>query len=154
MLQAPASQQTMILFVKITVEELSKNGKRHKWEKHHCDKCQRNMWGHGFVMRYFSEACDEVYLKRYRCPDCSIVVTTRPETHWKGIRSAVQAIYDVLKAKLRGFWPPGFPRQRGWHWLRRFVELAKMENQDSLPSFLAHCFSKQIPFLFNRNSLF
>jgi hypothetical protein len=136
----------MILFAKITIEELSKKGKTHKWEKHHCDECQRNMWGHGFVMRYFAEALGEIYLKRYRCPDCSTVVTTRPETHWKGIRSAIGAIYEALRSKLTGFWPPGFPRQRGLHWLRRFVALAKMENQVNLPSFLVHCFTKKVHF--------
>lgn len=136
----------MILSIKITIEELSKKGKTHKWEKHQCDKCQRNMWGHGFIMRYFAEAYEGIYLKRYRCPDCSTVVTTRPETYWKGIRSAIQTIYKVLKSKFAGFWPPGFPRQRGLHWLKRFVELAKMENQDNLPSFLSQCVMKQIHF--------
>lgn len=136
----------MILFIKITIEELSKKGKTYKWEGHRCDKCQRNMWGHGFVARYFAEASDEIYLKRYRCPGCSTVVTTRPETHWRGIRSAILTIYEVLRSRLTGFWPPGFPRQRGLHWLKRFVDLAKMENQDNLPSFLILCFAKQIRF--------
>lgn len=104
------------------------------------------MWGHGFVMRYFSESSVEIYLKRYRCPDCSVVVTTRPETHWKAIRSSILTVYEVLKSKLTGFWPLDFPRQRGLHWLRRFVDLAKMENQENLPWFLAHCFEKQIRF--------
>ena len=136
----------MIFFTKITIEELSKNGKDHKWGKYFCDKCQRNMWGHGFVMRYFAEASGEIYLKRYRCPDCSTVVTTRPETHWKSIRSSIQAIYEALKSKLAGFWPLGFPRHRGQHWLKSFVNLAKMENQENLPSFLSYCFQKQIRF--------
>lgn len=136
----------MILFLKITIEELSKNGKNHKWGKCFCDKCHRNMWGHGFVMRYFSESDDEIYLKRYRCPGCSTVVTVRPENYWQRIRSSIQTIYEALKAKLAGFWPPRFPRQRGLHWLRRFVDLAKMENQASLPLFLSHCFRKQLRF--------
>jgi len=139
-------QIRMILFVKITIEELSKNGKNHKWEKCFCDKCHRNMWGHGFVMRYFSETCAEIYLKRYRCPKCSTVVTARPEGYWQRIRSSVQSIYEALKSKLSGFWQAGFPRQRGLHWLKSFIELAKMENQVNLPSFLAHCFVKQIRF--------
>ncbi|MBI4404826.1 MAG: hypothetical protein HY537_11725 [Deltaproteobacteria bacterium] len=132
--------------MKITIEELSKKGKTYKWEKHHCDKCQRDMWGHGFVMRYFAEALDGVYLKRYRCPDCSTVVTTRPETHWNSIRSAILTIYRALKSKLTGLWPPGFPRQRGLHWLKRFIDLAKMENQNNLSWFLTFCFAKQLRF--------
>ncbi|MBI4405001.1 MAG: hypothetical protein HY537_12625 [Deltaproteobacteria bacterium] len=97
-------------------------------------------------MRYFAEASDAIYVKRYRCPDCSTVVTTRPETHWKGIRSAILTMYEVLRSKLTGFWPPGFPRQRGLHWLLRFIDLAKMEQQDNLLSFLSFCFAKQIRF--------
>ena len=143
---APALQQIMILHIKITLEELSKIGKNHKWEKHPCEKCHRNMWGHGFVMRYFSEIAQGLHLKRYRCPECSTVVTTRPESHWRGIQSAVLTIYGVLKSKLVGFWPPGFPRQRGLHWLKRLVRVAKMDNHESLPLFLEHCFQKQICF--------
>jgi hypothetical protein len=142
----PAILEIMILSAKITIVELSKKGKTHKWEKNRCEKCQRNMWGHGFVARYFAEVMSAVYLKRYRCPGCSVVVTSRPETHWKGIRSSISAIYDALKCRLTGFWPPGFPRQRGLHWLRRFVTFAKMENQQSLPLFLEYCLVKQIHF--------
>jgi hypothetical protein len=136
----------MILLVKITIEELSKNGKDHKWEKCFCDKCHRNMWGHGFTLRYFSEILDGIYLKRYRCPDCCCVVTVRPEGYWQGIRSSIQSIYEALKSRLNGYWQSGFPRQRGLHWLKKFVSLAKMENQASLPSYLTHCFFKQIHF--------
>mgnify|MGYP003893747999 CR=1 FL=1 len=146
MLVPPALQQVMILFIKITIEELSKNGKNHKWDKHQCDKCHRNMWGHGFVMRYFAEITDGIYLKRYRCPDCTMVVTTRPDSHWKSFRSAIQTIYEALKSKLTGFWPLEFPRQRGLHWLLRLVNLAKMENQENLTSYLDYCFVKQICF--------
>jgi hypothetical protein len=136
----------MILSTKITIEELSRNGKNHKWEKHFCEICHRNMWGHGFVTRYFAEVDAAVYLKRYRCPGCSTVVTTRPETYWVRVRSSIRTIYVTLKTKLTGSWPVGFPRQRGLHWLGRFVNLAKMENKESLPLFLEHCFQKQICF--------
>jgi hypothetical protein len=136
----------MILSVKITIEELSKKGKSHNWDKHRCEKCQRNMWGHGFVMRYFAETVAAIFLKRYRCPDCRAVVTARPETHLKGMQSAIQTVYLALKSKLSGFWPPGFPRQRGLHWLRKFVDIAKMENETNLPLFLKHCLAKRIHF--------
>jgi hypothetical protein len=136
----------MILSTKITIEELSKNGKDHKWEKCFCEECQRNMWGHGFTMRYFSEIHEGIYLKRYRCPNCSCVVTVRPEGYWKWIRSSIKTIYEALKSRFTGFWQSGFPRQRGLHWLKKFVSLAKMENQANLPIYLTHCFSKQIHF--------
>lgn len=136
----------MIIFVKITIEELSRNGKKHKWERSFCDSCQRNRWGHGFVRRYFSEVFSEIYLKRYRCPGCVQVLTTRPVGYWLHLRSSILTIYEALKSKLKGLWPPGFPRQRGGHWLRRFVELSKIEMQGSLLLFLENCFAKQVHF--------
>ena len=137
----------MILSTKITIEELSKNSRHFKWDKYFCDKCHRYMWGHGYCLRYFSDILESVYLKRYRCPGCRKVVTIRPEGYWKYLRSSIRAIYEALRVRLTGFWPLGFPRQRGGHWLLRFGRLAQMENQECLPTFLEHCFSKQIHFL-------
>jgi hypothetical protein len=137
----------MILITKITVEELAKNGKNHKWDKFHCEECHRFMWGHGFVFRYFSSISDSVYLKRYRCPQCLVVVTVRPEGYWPFIRSSISTIYSILNARiLNGFWPEGFPRQRGGHWLKRFAENAKMNCQENLLNFLQYCFEKQLRF--------
>jgi len=137
----------MILPNKITISELSKNGKAHKWDKCHCQDCHRDMWGHGYVGRYFAATAGLVYLKRYRCPDCLVVVTVRPEGYWPRIRSSILTIFESLKAKLEyGLWPVGFPRQRGGHWLKRFVGFARMEMQTCLSPFLSQCFSKQLFF--------
>jgi hypothetical protein len=138
----------MILPYKITLEELSKAGKDFKWPNHHCGACQRNMWGHGYVARYFTAILNVVYLKRYRCPGCGVVMTIRPEGYWPHIRSSIFAAYEALKSKLRhGRWPPLFPRQRGWHWLKRMVLFAQMEAVKNLTSFLDYCYLKQIRFL-------
>jgi hypothetical protein len=137
----------MILQTKITVEELSKNGKNHNWERHLCNKCNRFMWGHGFVARYFASAVAVVFLKRYRCPDCSVVVTTRPEGHWPSIRSSTGTIYQVLFSRIKeGHWPLSFPRQRGGHWLKRFSLNARMSCETELLKFLEFCFLKQLHF--------
>src|ERR1700678_4309573 len=107
----------MISYRKITLEELAKNGKNHKWDEFHCDKCERNMWGHGFVSRYFSSLSESVFLKRYRCPKCWVVVTMRPEGYWPRIRSSIVSIFKNLIFRIKEcYWPPGFPRQRGGHW--------------------------------------
>jgi len=126
----------MILFSKITLEELAKLGKEYKWENHPCEDCKRNMWGHGFVLRYFAETSNEIYLKRYRCPECSTVVTTRPEGYWKFIRNSIGSICQALRSKLKGAWPWGCSRQRGGHWLRRFVRYVQMEGGSNLFEFL------------------
>lgn len=137
----------MILFIQISIDQLSKMGKDFKWGKYFCKECQRNAWGHGFVSRYFSEHKEQVPVKRYRCPGCGKVLTVRPEGYFQSIRSSISTISDILKAKLKGYWPRDFPRQRGGHWLRRFVSFAKMENSENLPAFLDQCFSNQLNFL-------
>lgn len=137
----------MILPYKITLEELSKIEKNYNWPKHPCESCHRNMWGHGYVARYFTAILNSVYLKRYRCPGCSAVVVVRPEGYWSRIRSSVFTIYQALQSKLSlGQWPSLVPRQRGGHWLNRFVRFARMETEFSLVSFLDHCYRKRIRF--------
>lgn len=137
----------MILFSKIILEELSKDGKNHKWDKCYCGSCRRDMWGHGYVTRYFASIPGVLFLKRYRCPECSVVVTTRPDTHWPYLHSAIAAIYQALKTRIcSGVWPVGFPRQRGGHWLKKLVINAKMSLQNDLQSFLEVCFVKGVHF--------
>ncbi len=137
----------MILNNKITIKKLSEEGKNFKWDRCRCEKCNRNMWGHGFVRRYFSVIPDFIYLKRHRCPSCGIVITTRPEGYAPSLRTSNISIYQKLHFRIAcGFWPSGFPRQRGGHWLRRFVLKAKMSLDKNLLSFLEICFSENISF--------
>jgi hypothetical protein len=137
----------MILISKITPQILSKEGKGHKWPPCTCKNCNRRMWGHGFVARYFSCICQQIFLKRYRCPGCGSVLTTRPEGFWAFIRSSIVQIYRSLHVKLAtGQWPPETPRQRGGHWLRRFVANSKMSCEVNLLTFLDRCFEKGLHF--------
>lgn len=137
----------MIFSIKITIKDLTKAGKAYNWKDCECPSCLRKMWGHGFVLRYFSECEGGLFLKRYRCPKCGMVATTRPEGYWARIRSSIASIYSSLRSRLTLLtWPAGFPRQRGGHWLGRFVELAKMESKESLSLFLDFCISKQLRF--------
>jgi hypothetical protein len=137
----------MIFSVKITIEELSKAGKGHKWKSCECPVCHKKMWGHGYVLRYFSESLCGIFLKRYRCQHCRCVATTRPEGYWPRVRSSVLTIYRSLKSRLSSLrWPVGFARQRGGHWLSRFTHLAQMELKPCLAQFLEFCFSKHLRF--------
>lgn len=138
----------MILPYKITLNEISKSGKNFKWPKHYCECCQRNMWGHGYVGRYFEETSGSVFLKRYRCPGCKALVVARPDGYWSRTRSSILSIYQALKSKLcSGQWPSLLPRQRGNHWLKRFVKLAVMESALNLSAFLERCHLKRVRFL-------
>ncbi len=139
--------RTMILFNKITIESLAHLAKEYKWETLRC-ACGRSMWGHGYVLRYFSDMNEGLYFKRYRCPDCRTVITTRPDSYWSYLRSSIKTMYEVLMVRLRThFWPRGFPRQRGGYWLRNLVQAAKMDNKTDLSEHLKMCFEKGLNFL-------
>jgi hypothetical protein len=138
----------MILSYKITLDELSISGKKYNWPKHYCASCKRNMWGHGYVSRYFEERAGFLLLKRYRCPDCKTLVTVRPEGYWPRIRSSILSVYRALNSRLRsGQWPSLLSRQRGNHWLKKFTRFALMESQADLSFFLDHCHHKELQFL-------
>lgn len=137
----------MILIYKITLKKLSEDGRNHKWPNCPCEKCHRNMWGHGYVARYFSNTAQQLFLKRYRCPDCGKVITARPEGFWPFIRTPILTIYQMLRSRiLCRCWPANFSRQTGGHWLRRFVIHAKMSCETNLLTFLDRCFDKQLQF--------
>lgn len=137
----------MILIYKITLQKLTEDGKNHKWPACPCEKCHRNMWGHGYVARYLSNIPQQLFLKRYRCPDCGKVMTARPEGFWPFIRTSISTIYQMLHFKIsNGRWPIHFSRQRGGHWLRRFVIHTKMSCETNLLTFLDRCFDKQLHF--------
>ena len=138
----------MILQQKIILDSLLKEGKNFKWEECQCSDCGCLMWGHGFVGRYFEESAGIVFLKRYRCSKCGKVITIRPEGYWPRIRSSILTIFVSLIARLRDkIWPKKVPHQRGGHWLARFCQHAKMENQTDLVDFLTHSFKKGLNFL-------
>lgn len=139
----------MILLRKICFKELSEQGRDFNWDKHDCEICQRSMWGHGFVTRYFADFYGALLLKRFRCPKCRVVVTVRPEGHWPRVRSSIASIYAMLLSRLTtGSWSVATLRQRAGHWLRRFIEKVRMDWGDSadLQVTLDFCFEKQISF--------
>lgn len=138
----------MILLRKICLKDLSEQGKSFKWEAHDCEKCHRRMWGHGYVPRYFAAIVVAVFMKRFRCPGCRAVVTTRPEDYWPGVRSSVSAIHQTLQVRLeQGHFAPGTSRQRAGHWLRKFVCKVQMDFGGwELLAALDFCFQKGLSF--------
>ena len=120
----------------INLEQLSKEGKLYKWENQNCNKCSHIMWGHGFVLRYFQSFSDPLYMKKYRCPNCKVVVTTRPLGYWPFLRTKAEKVFDILNYRFTHFldppvWPIGFPRQRGGYWMRKWIRFYKMNYSNS-----------------------
>lgn len=141
----------MILFLNIVLSILSKEEKSYKWKLHFCKRCNCKMWGHGYVLRYFTGFPSGLWLKRYRCNSCRTVVTTRPIGYWKRIQSSIQEIYEALLHRLQKFkWKNPFLRQRQVHWLNAFHKYYQMEHPEkteSVDKYLMFCFQKELKFL-------
>jgi hypothetical protein len=114
--------EVLILSIDLCVKTLVELGRKYPWQRpERCPKCGGvRVWGHGFVAAYFDEAGSQcVYLKRYRCPQCRVVIRMRPSGYWKRIQAAVAAVRQCVLDRLeKGRWPPGINAARGRHWLR------------------------------------
>lgn len=137
----------MIVFLTKTAFEISKFTPDFKWPDCQCEKCSKKMWGHGFVSRFFESLNVSVRIKRLRCPVCGIVITFRPAEYYSAFRSETKSIFEALDARLKsGFWPVGFPRQRGWYWLKLFKVSLLMAGVSDAVNFLGDRFSKEVHF--------
>jgi hypothetical protein len=122
--QSPAHprNRVLILFVEVCVKSLVEQGRKYHWQRpERCPRCGGvRVWGHGYVTAYFDESGSHgVYLKRYRCPQCRVVIRVRPFGYWKRIQAAVIAVQQcVLHRVEKGRWPPRCNSARGRHWLR------------------------------------
>ncbi len=58
-------------------------------------------------------------MKRWRCPECRAVHTTRPLEYWRGFWSTASGIAASLWLRVeRGRWLDSFSRQRQEYWWR------------------------------------
>jgi len=116
-----------------------------------CPNGCKKVWGHGYVLRYFTHFPAGLYLKRWRCPTCKIVILMFPVGYWKGYQTSIENIFIALKNRIKKYcWPSHTSRQRGGHWLRKFISLVRMEygdDRNNLLAILKKLYSKNIPFL-------
>ena len=119
---AHPTNKILILFVEVCVKTLVQAGRQYRWERpERCPKCQGvRVWGHGYVEAYFDETGSQsVYLKRYRCPECRVVIRLRPWGYWRRIQATVATVRQCVMDRLeKGRWPPGSNPARQRHWLR------------------------------------
>lgn len=143
----PSKNNFMIVALNATANDLANSAGNFKWPELDCEKCSCRMWGHGFVGRYFACLAMVVMIKRLICPCCGMVVIFRPREYWARFRSSVDEIYLALKGRIEtGFWPMGFKRQRGWHWLKKFMVAVRMNEQKDPVQFLNLRFEKKVHF--------
>ena len=108
--------------MEVCVKTLVELGRNYPWDKpKQCPKCQSvRVWGHGYVEAYFDEAGSQsVLLKRYRCPECGVVLRLRPGGYWRRIQARIDTVRQCVVERLeKGRWPPESNPARGRHWLR------------------------------------
>lgn len=117
----------MIILIVVDFKELFVLEKKYPWLRPvACDKCGGKIWGHGYVWRFFAQAPNGCWVKRYYCPDCGCVITIRPVGYWPRFFQGSENIRQALSYRLaQAKWPPGLNRQTGGYWLRALNEQVK-----------------------------
>ena len=129
MLLAPPTPATYVLVdTDASIEEISSQARAFNWKRPSCPCGSGKVWGHGYVRRCFAALSAPLLLKRFRCRHCRTVFTLIPRGYERRYQTAAQAIGAAMVSRLthRG-WPRGLPRQRGGHWLRRFLRTCRMD---------------------------
>jgi hypothetical protein len=77
----------MLWRVPVNLKQIHEQGRHFPWPRPECCPRCRNwqVWGHGYVERYFDGYCEALLLKCYRCPACGCVITLRPESTKKRV---------------------------------------------------------------------
>jgi hypothetical protein len=111
----------MIFSVLVSIKEIVAKGRDFVWPRPEaCLRCEgRRVWCHGFVCAFFDGFDGQVYLRRYRCPECKCVMRARPTGYFERVQASVKVVRSAVAFRLEhGLWPQGSSRQRQGHWLR------------------------------------
>ena len=133
-------RQILLLHIRVLLEDIQLLGRRFPWKKPtRCPRCyNRRLWGHGFVLRYFASCTEGLWLRRWRCPDCRAVHTTRPAEYPPGSAYPAELRNRSIFTKLNGgTYLPEVPRQNQQYWKRAFeFTIRWAENWPSAKDFL------------------
>ncbi len=111
----------MIVFFCVSIKEIVEKGRDFPWPRpESCPRCEgHRVWCHGFVTAFFDGFVGEVFLRRYRCPECRCVMRVRPSGYGERLQASIEKIRSSIAFRLEnGRWPPGSSRSRQGHWLR------------------------------------
>jgi hypothetical protein len=88
----------LILYLSVNLHKISTVGKKFHWQRPlPCPRCGGvRLWSHGYVERYFGRFAEQLWMKRWRCPDCRAVHTARPLEYWRGFQATAAAIVASL----------------------------------------------------------
>jgi hypothetical protein len=151
---------SLILHFDLDVKRLVEEGKNFSWPRpEQCPRCQGlRLWGHGYVQRYFEGLPEAVWIKRYRCPECKAVHTSRPERFYKGFYYSILTILlsilnriihsrwlKCLSRQVQQYWYQGFRFQASRHSNRKDPDIKacrELFNQNLIP--VTHSFQSEI----------
>ena len=119
----PRREKNLLLIIRIVLEKVQALGKEFPWKKPRgCPSCGGiRLWGHGYVLRYFHNFSQGLWLKRYRCPECGAVHTVRPIEYSPGFQYPWETIRISLEQKQGGgIFLPEVSRQCQQYWLKAY----------------------------------
>lgn len=133
-----SNNTSLVLYFSVEVKELFALGKSYPWEKpRRCPACTGGrLWGHGFATRYFEGFSEALWIKRYRCPECGAIHSTRPGSYESMFRRRSSDILRSLAGKLfgSGKWLSSIPRQNQQYWLKAVRRRLSIYSNVRLPT--------------------
>lgn len=123
----PPKQRQMIHFANALLKDIFQKGKDYPWERpERCPCCSHwKVWGHGFVPAFFQGYDTPIFLKRYRCPACGVVIRLRPASHFSRFQSSRHSIRWALLYRINhGRWRSGSKKSQQRYWLRNLTRNA------------------------------
>jgi hypothetical protein len=117
-----------LLICRIDLQKVQESGKNFFWKKPgSCPACNsRRLWGHGFALRYFFGFASGLWMKRWRCPDCGAVHTSRPADFLPGMQYPRRLQQSSLETKLAGKpYLKSIARQIQQYWWKTFLSRSK-----------------------------
>jgi hypothetical protein len=117
----------MILSCKVKLSEIQAEGKKFNWIRPKCPRCSLNVRSQGYIRRFFKSIVEAVFIKKWKCHHCKLVITCRPEEFWRRYQEPSDQIFEILKYRIKNLsWPPWTTRQRGGHWMNKLIKKAKI----------------------------
>ena len=110
----------MIVLVCAKLKDIYTRGCNFNWVRpKRCPRCGcGKVWGHGYVRAYFDGFAESLFLRRFRCPDCTCVIRMKPEGYFNRFHVCTDTIRSCLSHRLlAGKWCPGIRKSRQRHWL-------------------------------------
>jgi hypothetical protein len=129
----PKTGVPMILSLCVSIKKIVECGRDFPWPRpDKCPQCHGDrIWGHGYVGSLFDGFPGQVFLKRWRCPDCRCVIKVRPYGYFNRFQAPIDSIRSSIAYRMNtGRWPPGSSHNRQGHWLRSLHRNVKAHLKD------------------------